>query len=91
MGVQLMGRAPESKRLKIIIDLEFKDEPDIQALVDKGHTILYGDKLDEYAFGLDEVDLILSKKAHYWIKDMFGAGLLEIALKKARERKRDTH
>ena len=84
-----MGKTPEAKRLRILVDKEYYFHSDINELKEKGHTVITWDTIPEYSFDLNDIDIVLSRKAHYWIPDMFQAGLLEIALKKARERKND--
>ncbi len=83
-----MGKSPESKRLRFLVDDNFRNHPDILELESKGHAIHTGKSLYEAGFTHDEVDVILSRKAHFWTEEMFGEGLLEIAIKKARDAKK---
>lgn len=75
-----MGRTPLP--LTILVASEWIDQPAIRALVHKGHRVR--------ALGPDEqADLILAPNAHAWHEGWFDKpALLELALRRARERRR---
>lgn len=85
-----MGKTPESLRCVIWVDDDYDDHPQINALRDKGHVIrCMKDITDFREQGLDAPHLIFSRVAHAWTPEMFDVkGLLDIAMKAARERKR---
>ena len=70
-----MGKTPVP--LAIAVSPEWADRPEVRELAEKGHIITT----------LDGYDLILTPSAHWWTDEMFGAGLLDSALKRARARR----
>lgn len=63
-------------KLTIVVDVEWIDRPEIQALRDKGHQV-------QLSSDPDTIDLFLSKRAWNWNDGMWQ--YLPIALKQARK------
>lgn len=74
-----MAKAPAASRLTILVDFDYLDRPEIAELADKGHTILQAPA---------GADIILSRSAHYFTPEMFDDGLIEVAIKAARAKRR---
>jgi hypothetical protein len=82
-----MGKTPTNLRLTIWVDGRWRDQDQILELSDKGHTII---PMDVEFPPVPEPDLILSPVAHCWTDEMFDTGLLDVALKRARARKKES-
>ena len=84
-----MGKTPVP--LTILIDGEWKARGEFLALTDKGHVLVASSDPPNYVFtDLNQVDLVLSRKAHYWDDTMFAKpAYLDTALKVARARKKE--
>jgi hypothetical protein len=76
-----------SQRLTIWVWAPWAHHPQVEALREKGHTIVVFAEHPEVG-GPPNPDLLLHPVAHYWHEAMFGEPYLEAALKAARKRKK---
>ena len=83
-----MGRTKTS--LTVLVDEAWFEHPAIQGLIEKGHTVWAMRDPYSYLESLD-VDIILSRRAHWWSYKMFSnPAYLNLAIKTAQARKKET-
>ena len=71
---------PTKLKLVIHVPSEWLEKEEIKELEKKGHTVLTIDP---------SVDLYLGPNCHYWIKEMFGEGYLERAVKRVNKMRKE--